>query len=169
MNDVTTPNRDLTLLHPLLARRLLDFLQETARQKLAVFVTEGWRSEERQTWLYASGRTRPGAILTYARPGQSYHGLRIHGRRRSAAVDVAVWDEDVPWSKSLDWSGSDKEWRIIEAAAKTAGLQTLSFEKAHLQLPFPLAELADGRHWPAGVALLSPNADPPDLSLVSAP
>lgn len=151
MTDPTVQDRDFGHLHPLLRHQLLEFFQETGRRKLAVFVTEGWRSEERQGWLYASGRSRSGPILTHALPGQSYHNLLLAGRKCSAAVDVAVWDEDKPWPKSLEWQGSDKEWQIVEAAADKAGLQTLSFERPHLQLPFPLPELARGLHWPEGV------------------
>lgn len=151
MTDPRVQDRDFSHLHPLLRHRLLDLLQETGRRGLAVFVTEGWRSEERQDWLYAQGRTLPGAIITYARPGLSYHNLKCNDRPCSAAVDVAVWDEDKPWSKSLEWSGTAREWEIIHAAAAVVGLQTLTFEKPHLQLPFPLQELEAGLHWPVQV------------------
>lgn len=148
MSDPQRTDRTIEHLHPELRLRLLTFYQETGRRRLGVFITEGYRTLERQAWLHASGRTRPGPILTYAAPGTSYHNLMIHGVPCSAAVDVAVWDEDTPWSKSLEWNGSASEWEIVHAAAQKAGLQTLKFERPHLQLPFPLADLAAGRHWP---------------------
>ncbi len=149
MSDVTKPDRDLTKVHPLLQLRLLSFFQECGRRKVSVFITEGYRSGERQDWLYARGRTRDTSrpVLTYAKAGQSYHNLLIMDQPCSAAVDVAVWDEDTPWSKSLEWSGSAKEWEKVHAAAEAAGLQTLNFEKPHIQLPYALDDLRAGAHW----------------------
>lgn len=139
MSDVTRPDRDIEKLHPELRRRLLLFFQYCGMRQLAVFVTEGYRSEERQAWLYASGRDREGPVLTYAKPGQSYHNIEVGGRPLSGAADVAVWDEDTPWSKTLEWKGTEEEWRIIQDCAHRAGLKTLDFEKPHLQLPFPIS------------------------------
>ena len=151
--DIKTPDREMAKLHPLLQRALLDLFQELGRRKLAVFMTEGWRHPERQEWLYTSGRTREGAILTYARPGQSYHNLVINGRPFSAAADFAIWDEDRPWSKRLEWTGTEAEWRIFDEAARKVGLVTLKFELPHVQLPHDLDELRRGRHWPEHIAL----------------
>jgi peptidoglycan L-alanyl-D-glutamate endopeptidase CwlK len=148
MSDVTRPDRDFDKLHPELRRRLLDFLQLCGRRKLAVFVTEGWRSPERQAWLYESGRTREGPILTHAKPGQSYHNITILGRPYSGAVDVAVWDEDEPWSKSLEWTGTEEEWEILHDCAHKAGLETLEFEAPHLQLPYSRDVISQALPWP---------------------
>lgn len=159
MTDPQAQDRDFSHLHPLLRLRLLDFFQEVGRHKLAVFVTEGWRSGERQEWLYASGRTRKGGLLTYARAGQSYHNLMIEQRPCSAAIDVAVWDEDASWSKTLEWKGTDAEWRIVHEAAAKVGLQNLKFEAPHLQLPYPLHELKAGVHWTDYTMLPDPDGD----------
>lgn len=66
------------------------------------------------------------------------------GKPCSAAVDIAIWDEDQPWAKSLEWAGDAREWAIVAEAAKIAGLRTLSFEKPHLELPYALQELEAG-------------------------
>lgn len=74
--------RDLADLHPhmrVLSERLL------ARAKavgipLTVICT--FRSMQEQADLYAQGRTRPGPIVTYARPGYSFHNFGL-------AIDVA--------------------------------------------------------------------------------
>lgn len=39
----------------------------------ALRVSEGIRSLEAQAALYAKGRTTPGAIVTYSKPGESFH------------------------------------------------------------------------------------------------
>lgn len=162
--EVTTANREMGKLHPLLQRALLDLFQELGRRKLAVFMTEGWRAPERQAWLYASGRTRDGSILTYARPGESYHNLLVNDRPFSAAADFAIWDEDRPWSKSLEWSGTQREWGIFDDAARKAGLVTLNFELPHVQLPHDLEELRRGRHWPSHIA--KPGLPDPRVAVV---
>lgn len=153
MSDVTTPDRDFGKLHPLLQRALLEFFQELGRRKLAVFMTEGYRPLARQAHLYEQGRTRPGPVVTYAKPGQSYHNLTVNGRPASAAADFAIWDEDRPWSKSLEWTGSEREWEHFTEAAHKVGLVTLRFERPHVQLPHDLEALAAGRYWPPDVLL----------------
>lgn len=65
--SVTTMNRNINELtkDALLACRL--FFQQCLLEGVDVFVVEGYRSQARQDWLYAQGRTRPGAIVTWTR------------------------------------------------------------------------------------------------------
>ena len=60
-------------LAPVLRRAALAFDQECRRRGLEVLIYCTLRSNAEQADLYASGRTRPGPILTNARPGQSLH------------------------------------------------------------------------------------------------
>jgi hypothetical protein len=46
------------------------------------FITDGYRSLTEQAKLYAQGRTQPGKIVTYAKPGESPHNYGL-------AVDLA--------------------------------------------------------------------------------
>ncbi len=147
MSEKPPTDRDFEKLHPELRRRLLEAFQYWGRKKLAVFVTEGWRSHELQQWYYDSGRTREGPTLTYAQPGESYHNLEILGVPFAGAVDVAVWNEDKPWAKSLEWNGTAAEWDIVHEGALLAGLQILKFEAPHLQLPYPLDVLRNTHPW----------------------
>ncbi len=61
-----------------------------------LFVTEGYRSSERQNWLYAQGRTRPGKIVTYLKGTKSSHYSGL-------AVDVAFknWYGKVSYDYNL--------------------------------------------------------------------
>ena len=53
---------------------------------LIVVVSETWRSRERQQWLYASGRTRPGPILTQK------DGVTEKSRHQSGdAIDLLIY------------------------------------------------------------------------------
>lgn len=70
-------SRNLVDLHPrmrLLAERLLA-RSERARIPLTIICT--LRSMEEQAALYAQGRSKPGPIVTYARPGYSYHNFGL--------------------------------------------------------------------------------------------
>ncbi|UYZ60203.1 M15 family metallopeptidase [Hymenobacter latericus] len=73
-------------------------------------VTECFRSVERQNELYAQGRTRPGAIVTYKRGGESKHNLGPP----TPALDVAFLLAD----GSVSWSGLllSKFARLMKAA-----------------------------------------------------
>ena len=70
---------------------------ELARLGLPI-VTEGYRSPAAQDALYEQGRTRPGAIVTYKRGGESRHNL-VPAR----ALDVAFLLDNgqVSWSAEL--------------------------------------------------------------------
>lgn len=75
-------SRKLEDLHPrvqAMARKLLD---EAATAGIPLTVTFTLRSMETQAALYAQGRTKPGKIVTNARPGYSFHNFGL-------AIDVA--------------------------------------------------------------------------------
>ena len=59
------------------------------------FLTCTYRSNEEQAELYAQGRTKKGAIVTWAKPGQSKHNVLP-----SDAFDIAF----IGLNKKLDWS-----------------------------------------------------------------
>ena len=73
------------------------------------FVTEGYRSPERQDELYTHGRGAPGPVVTYKRGGESKHNLLP-----SRALDVAFLLAD----GSVSWSGLllGKFARLMKAA-----------------------------------------------------
>ena len=73
------------------------------------FITECYRSPERQDELYAQGRSKPGAIVTYKRGGESNHN-----KLPAPALDVAflLADGEVSWSGLL----LSKFARLVKAA-----------------------------------------------------
>ena len=62
--DVTRACRDLNKLSVKGKQACELFLAECKKQGLNVLVTETYRSQARQTYLYEQGRTRPGQIVT---------------------------------------------------------------------------------------------------------
>jgi len=79
------------------------------------------RSNEEQAALYAQGRTKPGAIVTNARPGESMHNPDATGHAWAfdavpVVHGVAMWSDDAALltmgecgeSVGLTWAG---RWR----------------------------------------------------------
>lgn len=78
----SSPNASLEELAPKFREAVVAALAECSKLGLAVKIVEGRRSQARQEWLYASGRTRKGPDLTNApSAGASWHGYGL-------AVDV---------------------------------------------------------------------------------
>jgi hypothetical protein len=92
--DVSKPNRDLTLLCPSFLTIVELALKTCHDEDFPVFVFEGFRSPQRQDHLYGSGRTRPGNIVSKAKGWQSWHQYGL-------AVDLA-FKRQGQWS----WEGS---------------------------------------------------------------
>lgn len=100
-------DRDKRKLHPVLQvklERLEDAMRAVGHP---VFMTEGWRSEARQSQLYDQGRKTPGPIVTDARAGESLHNLGL-------AADYA-FSKEPPYSEK-------HPWHYLGATAKVLGL-----------------------------------------------
>ncbi|MFJ7647701.1 M15 family metallopeptidase [Lysinibacillus sp. NPDC097279] len=80
--NVTTTCRDLAELLPVAQTACRLLFQESYKAGIKnIFITETYRSQERQNYLYAQGRTRPGQIVTWTL--NSNHKSRL-------AWDIAV-------------------------------------------------------------------------------
>lgn len=88
-------NKRVSILHPKVRDDFRNFLDECEKElKVVLRVNQGLRTFDEQAVLYAQGRTKPGSIVTNAKPGSSYHQYGL-------AVDVvrlkdgkADWDWD---------------------------------------------------------------------------
>lgn len=78
---ITKACRDIKQLNPLAQTACNLFLAECKRQGVDVFVTETYRPQARQNYLYEQGRTRPGQVVTWTK--SSNHTGRM-------AWDIAV-------------------------------------------------------------------------------
>lgn len=100
------------------------WLLDVGAAGLDVLITCTLRTGAEQDALYAKGRTAPGAIVTYAKAGQSAHGYGL-------ALDFVLMDSGKP-----DWSGNTPAWDKAISLAETRGMQSLRpMESAHLQHP----------------------------------
>lgn len=65
--SLTTTCRDISALTDKAQKACNLFMAECKKQGLNVLITETYRSQERQEYLYAQGRTRPGNKVTWTK------------------------------------------------------------------------------------------------------
>ena len=124
-------SRKLTDLHPAMQPFATKFLAACRAEGIDLLVTCTLRSNEEQAALYAQGRTKPGKVVTNAKPGQSMHN---HG----LAIDVVPLRAGKPvWGTA----GEDgKLWKRIGEIGEKGGLEwagrwTTMREYPHFQHP----------------------------------
>lgn len=106
--------------------RALEFLFACKEHGIDLLVTSTYRDVESQNALFAQGRTTPGAIVTNARGGQSFHQYRV-------ALDVVPLQYGKPvWStvgNGLDDDPADDEtdclelWQRVGQIGEQCGLE----------------------------------------------
>lgn len=96
----------LSTCHPDIQRVMHEVIKE-----IDIMVIEGHRPRERQAYLYASGRTRPGPILTKTMNSP-------HCDSPSSAVDIAPHPLD--WD---DYEAFEEMGRVVLRVANELGVQ----------------------------------------------
>lgn len=143
--NLDRPMRDMRLTHRLVQKRWANLKLVFHGAGFDMFENETWRPDERQRWLYAQGRTRPGAIVTNSNSASnSAHGWTEpdgHGNVIPAAcgIDVVPLGKDgKPWTKDDPWT----DWLAFALRPEVRALGLIHFAKPgkqpwdtpHLQL-----------------------------------
>jgi Putative peptidoglycan binding domain/D-alanyl-D-alanine carboxypeptidase len=103
-------SRDVSLLHPLLQRKVLEFTNICKARGLNVLITETFRTQAEQDALYAKGRTdKSSAIVTYAMYPNSGHNWGV-------AFDFCRNE------KGREYDNSDGFFEKCGAVARAVGL-----------------------------------------------
>lgn len=128
-------SRKLTDLHPQMQSMVTRFLANARTAGIDLLVTCTYRSNEEQAALYAIGRTKPGRIVTNAKPGRSTHNNTLDGKPAALAVDVVPLRDGKPV-----WSASDPVWKRVGEIGEKVGLEwagrwTTFRECPHFQHP----------------------------------
>jgi peptidoglycan L-alanyl-D-glutamate endopeptidase CwlK len=119
-------DRELLHLHPIIREKVRVLLEKLSAEGIPFQLFEGFRSPQRQQYLFEQGRTRPGSIITKARPWRSYHQYGL-------GADFVLYENGL-WS--WDTSGEKgRWWERLHQLAREHDLEPLSWEKPHLQLP----------------------------------
>jgi peptidoglycan L-alanyl-D-glutamate endopeptidase CwlK len=145
MRDKVSEGR-VTLLHPAVraeVKQLIEQAESGFPPSMAIRIVQGLRTIAEQDALYAQGRTKPGAIVTKAKGGSSFHNYGL-------AIDFAILTdkdgngtfEDLSWDIKRD---NDKDgvadWlevvKVFEAAGWEWGGKWASLKDyPHLQKTF---------------------------------
>lgn len=104
-------DRDLDHLDPKVAVAAKAAIADCAAVGMSTLVTCTYRPEQEQADLYAQGRTKPGPIVTNAKPGQSFHQYRV-------ALDLYPNPGGKP-----DFTGKHPWWPRIAAIFKAHGFE----------------------------------------------
>lgn len=131
-------SRSLDDLHYLFKPVVETFLRTAEEGGVELLVTCTFRSGQEQAKLYSIGRTMPGRIVTYAKPGHSLHNVMLAGKPAALAVDVVpmvfnkpLWDaRDPVWTKlgeigegcGLNWAGRWRKFREFPHFEAPVGL-----------------------------------------------
>lgn len=110
-------SRDLNELHPVVKSKAESLLKLAKQQNIDLVITSTYRDDESQAALYAQGRTKPGLIVTNAKPGQSWHNWRCaldvvpirNGKPvwGTTGLDGDLWRKvgEIGESVDLEWAG----------------------------------------------------------------
>ncbi len=122
-SKVEIADKDVTKLAPFVQTRLALALNECHDAGYPVVVCEAYRTPQRQDWLYESGRTRKGKIVTRAKAWQSWHQYGV-------GLDLSFSDGRKMW-----WPKSDDPiWDRVHDIFARFGFEDLTFERAHVQI-----------------------------------
>ena len=112
-------SRQIEDLHPDLQGKAKQFLflceQQIPDAEIIIVCT--YRSDLEQAQLYALGRTKPGNVVTRAKPGQSAHNATLDGRPAARAFDFGV----IVGGK-YDAAGKHPAWEQAGQIAMNLGL-----------------------------------------------
>ena len=131
---------DLALLHPEMRERSEDLESALRRSGIPLRRFETWRAPRRQAALFYRGRVpghgKPGKRVTFAKPWRSRHQYGLA--------------EDWVFRIGRRWSWDEPErgqWESFTTLAQSCDLQTLNFERPHVQLPgIKVSDLIAGRY-----------------------
>lgn len=130
----------LSRLHPVVLAAATALIERCYKRNIPILITQGLRTIAEQDALYAQGRTKPGAVVTNARGGYSYHNYGL-------AVDFALL---LPNGSSVSWDmfrdGNNNliaDWQEVVQEAKALGFEWggewASFKDyPHFQMTFGL-------------------------------
>ena len=139
-----SPNTNLNSLHPTVQKHAEAFLKDAKNHGIVLKVTETLRTFERQSALYAQGKTPGGQQVTNAKAGQSYHNYGL-------ALDVV----EIRDGKAIYNDSDNPRWDEIGAIGKNHGFtwggdfKSIK-DKPHFEMPlgFSISQLQSGKRPP---------------------
>ena len=124
-------SRKIEDLHPKVALMAEQFVAKCKAANIEVLIYSTFRDNEAQAAEYAKGRTKPGAKVTNAPPGSSYHNWRCAFDFVPLLKGVPQWNDSALYlrcgiiaeSVGLEWAGRWVSFRETAHCQYTGGLQ----------------------------------------------
>lgn len=99
-----------------------------------VLITNTLRDNEYQASLYAQGRTKPGKIVTKAKPGYSFHNYGVAFDFVPLKDGKPDWNDEAKWQKcgavgvalGLTWGGNFKSFQSDKPHMEDPGGYTIA-------------------------------------------
>lgn len=134
-------------LHPIVEEKRDELIDQAKAIGITIIITDGFRSVESQNEIYEQGRSDEGAIVSYARGGESYHNYGL-------AIDYAMLNKEgiISYDLQRDGNGNgESDWFEVARIGKNLGFfwggDWRGFKDyPHLEYTFGLSisELQDG-------------------------
>lgn len=117
-------------INPFVAQRVRMLIAKSYQEAHEIQLTRGFATLQEQADLYAQGRTKPGKIVTNAKPGRSYHNYGL-------AVDFAILKDGVPvWDSKVDVDEDQiPDYEEVGEFAEGVGLEWGGRFKSIVDLP----------------------------------
>lgn len=119
-------HKHLKGVHPKVAELAVELVALAAANGQRIIITSGHRSFKAQAAIYAQGRTKPGKIVSKAKPGFSRHNY-------GTAFDICCLDK----RGKADWSAAPYD-RVAKLSRQIPGLQSGAFwrwkDRPHYEL-----------------------------------
>ena len=148
-------SRDPALLHPALQRGLVELRKRMTQAGFSqVGVSSTYRDGVHQDWLFEQGRSRPGAIVTNARAGQSWHNHQVvNGNPQGLAFDIFQNIRGQEWNNPQFFATAGRIW--IEMGGEWGGSWTSFPDRPHFQFTggLSLRDLQNGRRLPETIKM----------------
>jgi peptidoglycan LD-endopeptidase CwlK len=114
-------------LHPAIRKVVIDTITaiETASlpANVCIRIVQGLRTIDEQNGLFAQGRTKPGAIVTNARGGRSFHNyglafdfVLMYDKDSNGTFEALSWNTDYDFDKD-----GKKDWQEVVGVFKSLG------------------------------------------------
>jgi peptidoglycan L-alanyl-D-glutamate endopeptidase CwlK len=114
-------SRALKDLHPAMYPKVCELIAIAAEHGIAVMIVFTGRTQQEQDDLFAQGRTKPGAIVTWTR--DSKHVMKAPDFK-ARAVDLCLYDQyELHGPDKLKWDEKDPAWQELGKIGESVGLK----------------------------------------------
>lgn len=129
-------SRAISDLRPEVATMCRAFIAQCAMANIDVLITSTYRDFESQAALYAQGRTKPGAKVTNAQAGQSWHNWRCAFDFVPVVNGKAMWADTATFERcgvlaesvGLEWAGRWAGFKELAHCQFTDGKTLADFQ-----------------------------------------